>query len=112
MNTNKMNINKQTSRSSSKLDDLKSRLKKQIKLTRQGSISDVEILSKQTDALVQEIKQAGILEKPEFKNQWEQLRKLYQELRIATTTQKAGVEEELNHVRKGKKTIETYRKSI
>lgn len=107
-----MDTNERTSQFSSRLDDLKGLLEEQIKLARQGNISDVETLCRQADSLVREIKQAGILEQPEFKNQRQQLRKLYEDLRLAITTQKAGVEEELNHIRKGKKTIETYRNSI
>lgn len=107
-----MHSEKHISRFSSRLDELKTKLKEQIKMTQQGSISNVEILSKQVDSLVHEIKQAGILEQPEFKNQREQLRNLYEQLHLAITTQKAGVEEQLSHIRKGKKTIETYHNSI
>lgn len=107
-----MHSEKHISRFSSRLDELKSKLKQQIKMTQQGGISDVEILSKQVDSLVHEIKQAGILEQPEFKNQRKQLRKLYEQLQLAITTQKAEVEEQLSHIRKGKKTIETYRTNI
>ena len=42
----------------------------------------------------------------------EQLQKLYEELCLAITVQKAGVCEELGRVRKGKKTIQTYRNHI
>ena len=103
-----MDANKQISQFSSRLDELKNLLEKQVRLAQQGNISDVEILSRQADCLVQKITQTGLLEHPEFKNQWEQLRKLYEELRLAVTAQKADVSEKLSRVRKGKKTIETY----
>ena len=103
---------KQISGLSSVLDDLQSLLEKQIELARQGNIRDVEALSKQTSSLVGKIGQRGILELTEFKNRREQLQKLYEALYLAITAQKAGIFEELRRVRKGKKTIEVYRRSI
>jgi len=94
------------------LDDLQSLLEKQIELAKQGNISDVEVLSKQTSSLVEKIAQAGIIELAEFKNRREQLQKLYKDLCLAVTAQRADVTEKLSRVRKGKKTIETYRNNI
>ena len=107
-----MDKNTQSRQFSSKLDDLKEMLEKQVKLAQQGNISDVEILSSRAGCLVQEIIQTGVLKRPEFKNRLEQLRKLYEELSLAITAQKADVFEKLSQVRKGKKTIKTYHKSI
>ena len=107
-----MDKNTQSRQFSSKLNDLKEVLQKQVKLAQQGNISEVEILSEQAGCLVQEIIQAGMLKRPEFKNRLEQLRKLYEDLSLAITAQKADVFEKLSQVRKGKKTIKTYHKSI
>ena len=90
------------------LDELRNILKKQIGFARQGNVNAIEALSKQTNSLVEKIARSGILESSEFKNQREQLRKSYQDLCLALTTQQAENAKELSQVRKGKKTIATY----
>ena len=94
------------------LDELQSLLEKQIELAKQGNISNVEVLSKQASSIVERIVQAGILGLAEFKNRRKRLQKLYQDLCLAVTAQRAGISEKLSRIRKGKKTIETYRKNI
>lgn len=93
-------------------DELQNLLKKQIELARQGNIGEIEVLSKQASSLVGKIALSGVLESSEFKSQHEQLRKLYQDLRLALTAQKAETAKEINRVRKGKKTVEAYRNNI
>lgn len=94
------------------LNELQSLLEKQIELARQSNINEIEVLSKQASSLVGKIVRSGVLESSEFKSQHEQLRKLYQDLCLALTTQQVETAEELSRVRKGKKTIETYRSNI
>ncbi len=94
------------------LNELQSLLEKQIELARQSNINGIEVLSKQASPLVEEIARSVVLESSEFKSQREQLRKLYQDLCLALTVQQAETAEELSRVRKGKKTIETYRSNI
>jgi len=94
------------------LNDLQILLEKQIGLARQGDISSVEVLSKQASSLVGKIAQTGVLELAEFKNRREQLQKLYDSLCLALAAQKTETAEKLSRVRKGKKTIETYRSNI
>ncbi len=94
------------------LDELQNLLEKQIDLARQGNINEIEVLSKQVSSLVGEIARSGVLESSEFKSQREKLRKLYQDLCLALTAQQAETTEELSRVRKGKKTIATYRGNI
>ncbi len=94
------------------LDELQSLLEKQMKLAQQGNISGVEVLSKQANSLVGKIAQTGVLELREFKKRRERLQKLYDSLLLAITAQRAEAAGELNRVRKGRKTIETYRRSI
>ena len=91
------------------LDDLQSLLEKQTKLAQQGKIGDVELLSEQASSVVERIARTGILELPKFKNRRGQLQKLYEELCLTITAQEAEITEKLRHVRKGKKTIRTYR---
>ena len=94
------------------LDELQNLLEQQIGFARQGNVNEIEALSKQANSLVGKIARSGILESPEFKNQREQLRKLYQDLCLTLTTQQAENVKEQSQVRKGKKTISTYGNNI
>jgi septal ring factor EnvC (AmiA/AmiB activator) len=94
------------------LDEIEDLLEKQIELAQQGNISDVEVLGEQAGSLVEKIVQAGILGLPEFKNRRDRIQKLYKDLCLAITDQKADVSEKLSLVRKGRKTIEAYRSNI
>ena len=96
------------------LDELQSLLEEQIKLAQQGNAASrrIDVLSKQADALVGKIVQTGMLESAEFKNRREHLKKLYDTLCLAVAAQKADTAAKLNQVRRGKKTIGTYRSNI
>jgi hypothetical protein len=97
------------------LDELRTLLEKQIELARQGNIREVEVLSEQAGSLVEKIAQTGILDPADTvfnEEQREQLRQLYEGLCLTITAQKADVSEKLSQVRKGKKTIQTYRSHI
>lgn len=94
------------------LDELQNLLERQIKLTHQGNIRDVESLVKQADCLIAKIMQTGVLEKPENRDRREKLRRLYTGLHLAITAQKAETSDKLSQVRKGRKTIDTYRRNI
>jgi hypothetical protein len=54
----------------------------------------------------------GLTERAEFKTDREQLQQLYKELSLVLTSQKAETTEELGRVRRGRKTIETYRTNL
>ncbi|MGD2095047.1 MAG: hypothetical protein PVH77_08590 [Phycisphaerales bacterium] len=107
-----MTTNQKTFQPSSKLSDLKSLLKKQIGLAQKGNIKEVEVLNEQASSLVKQVKQSGVLESAEFKNQCEHIQKLYQALCLAIATQQAETAEQLKWIRKGKKTIAAYRGNI
>ena len=94
------------------LDELRNILKKQIGFARQGNVNAIEALSKQSNSLVGKIARSGILESPEFQSQREELRRSYQDLCLALTTQQDENSKELSRVRKGKKTIATYGSNI
>jgi hypothetical protein len=96
------------------LDELQNLLEKQIELAQQGNSNNrhFEPLSKQAGLLVEKITKERILELPEFENRREHLQKLYQHLCLVVTAQKAKTDEELSRIRKGKKTIKTYRSNI
>ncbi len=94
------------------LDELQSLLEKQVGFARRGNINEIEILNRQASSLVSKIARSGVLESSEFNKRCKQLRKLYQDVCLALTVQQAETAEELSRVRKGKKTIETYRSNI
>jgi hypothetical protein len=93
------------------LDELQGLLKQQLELAQQDNSAgeQIEALSRQTDWLVKEITQAGILERPEFESQKKKLKKSYEYLHLAITAQKADTAEKLSQVRRGRKIVETYR---
>ena len=94
------------------LDELQSLLEKQMELVQQGNTSGIEALSEQADSVVKKIAQTGVLEKAEFRNRREQLQKLYGNLCLTLTADKAATSEKLRRVRRGRRTVETYRANI
>ena len=94
------------------LIDLHALLEKQIELAHKGDITGVESLSNQAGILVDEIMETKQLESDEFKNQLQQLQKLYQHLSLSIAAQKTETSEQLSRIRKGKKTIAAYRGNI
>jgi hypothetical protein len=90
------------------LGELQNLLEQQIGFARQGNVNEIEALSKNSNSLVGKIVRSGILKSGEFKSQREQLRKSYEDLCLALTTQQAENAKELNRVRKGKKTVAAY----
>lgn len=96
------------------LDKLRDLLEQQIEVIRKGEPAGkrIESLSMQAEVLVEKIKQANIPELAEYANQREQLKKLYDSLYMALSAQKADTKQQLNHIRKGKKILVTYRNNI
>jgi ElaB/YqjD/DUF883 family membrane-anchored ribosome-binding protein len=96
------------------LDELQNLLEQQVKLINKGDPAGkkIEKISERVNVIVEEIKQAGIIESDQFKNQREKIKKLYDCLYMAISAQKDQTEQQLNRVRKGKKTIVTYRSNI
>jgi len=96
------------------LDELQSLLERQIEMARQGQSASEQMasLTEHADSLVQEIARTGPLERAEFAARRKQLHQSYRDLSLAVTAQKDDVAEKFNRVRKGRKTIETYRSNI
>jgi hypothetical protein len=94
-----------------KLNDL---LEKQIELLQKGDPAGkkFEELSLQADALVKKIKQEGLLQSAQFASCRSRLQKLYERLNMIVSAQKDETARQLNRLRKGKKTIVTYRKNV
>lgn len=94
------------------LDSLQTLLEQQIELARTGNASRLEQLTKQADSLVRTIAEAGVLESDELRDRRERLRKLYRDLCLIVTAQRAETGEKLSQIRKGRKTIKAYRSTI
>jgi exosome complex RNA-binding protein Rrp4 len=96
------------------LDELQSLLEKQLELAHQGNPASEQmyVLSRRTDSLVEKIAQTGILDSVELQCRSEKLQKLYEGLCLVIAAQKANVCEELSQIRRGRKTIGTYRNNI
>ena len=96
------------------LDELRGLLEKQLELAHQGVSTGEEFnaLAAKATCIVGKLSQSKILKTVEFKNQHDQLRKLYALLRLTLTAQQAETVKELRHIRKGRKTIEAYRNNL
>jgi len=94
------------------LQNLQALLEKQIKLAGHGNIRNVEAVVNQADSIVTEIIDSGMLERPEFQAQREQLQKLYKDLLLVLTTQKVETAERLDCFRRTRKAIKTYHRSV
>lgn len=112
MSTIDMNINLE--KKAELLDELQNLLEQQIELIHKGEPAGkkIECLAERINILVGKISQEGILELVQFKKQKEKFKKLYDSLYMAISAQKDQTEKELNRVRKGKKTIVTYRSNV
>jgi len=100
-----------TDERSNMLDELQNLLEMQLNLARQDNSAgeQMDVLGTRTEWLVEKITKAGILNRPEFKNQKEKLKELYEQLHLALSAQKAETAEKLSHLRRGKKIVDTYR---
>ena len=97
------------------VDELQTLLKKQVDLARRGNIKNVEMLNERAASLVEKIIQTGTPRSPQTILNPEQaklLAKLYEDLYLAISAQKAGLCAELKQIRKGKRTIQAYRSHI
>ena len=112
MNTN--NIDIVPEKKKELIDKLQDLLEEQIELVQMADPAGkkIEILSNRADVLVEEIKRAGILELAQFNDRKEKIQKLYDGLCLAISAKKDETAQELNRVRKGKKTLVTYRSNI
>ena len=94
------------------LDNLQKLLEKQLDFAREGGFREVAMLAEQVDSVIGKISQAGVFEKPEFKARQEKMRALYRELELAITVEKAEVNGQLDHIRKGRRVMEVYKHNL
>ena len=94
------------------LAELENLLKKQIELARRGSFSGLDKLADRCEQLVEKIKEAGLLERPEYKEQREHLAGFYRDLQLLLLTQQNAAVEQISAVRKGRRTLSVYRGNV
>lgn len=96
------------------LEGLQNLLEEQIKLTRSGNYDSVRLdqLNRQVDVLVRRIAQMKLLQQDRFKSHKDKLQKTYDDLYLAIKAEQKQIAENLNKIRKGKKTISVYQKNI
>ncbi len=96
------------------LDRLQRLLDVQTELIKHGDSAGkrIESLCRQTDLLVQSVRQTGILKLAQFEKQREHLRKSYHHLQLSLIAQKEETKRQLHVVRRGKITIGTYLSNI
>ena len=107
-----MGVKEQTLSHSKLLNDLGVLLERQISFARHGNLSGIELLSIQTESLIEEINRLKILELDEFKEERKGLSELYQELCLILTLDKDETFRELKNVRKSRKTVQAYHDNI
>lgn len=87
-------------------------LQQQLNLASQGRIEEVEALVGQSGPVVKQLSEMQILERDEFKAEKRKLEKLYRKIYLALTDHRKEVSDELQSIRRGKRTLKTYRNSI
>ena len=96
------------------LDELEGILSRQIELAHQGDSVGEQfgVLTAKAGSLVGEIAQLGPAGSGQYQHRFERLRELYETLSLVLAAEKADVCEDLSRIRKGRKIIGTYRRTI
>ncbi len=96
------------------LNELARLLEEQINLIQCSDISGkkVEALAIQIQSIVSEVANKGLLDLEQFRDKREHIKRLYDNLNLAVIARSNETETQLNHIRKGRKTIDTYHENI
>ena len=96
------------------LNKLKKLLEEQIQIIHQGNANDERIddFNRQTESVVEKIVESGILEIEELNQQREQIKKLYNILNLAVIAQRDETAKNINHIRRGKRTMDVYQSNL
>lgn len=94
------------------LGELESLLARQTELARQGQDRDVETLAEQASDLVEHMSSLGMFESAEFADRRDDFERLYANLCLGLGAEREKTAEQLSQVRKGMKTVSTYRRNM
>jgi hypothetical protein len=92
--------------------ELESNLKKQLDFARRGNLESVETLAGKCRTLVEKIRSAGLMEKPQYQSQRQHVEKLYHDMLLLLSSQKDGVAEQLKSISRSRQTLSAYRGNI
>jgi hypothetical protein len=95
-----------------RVQELTKLLQQQLSLASRGRIEEVEALVVQSDPVVKQLSEMQILERDEFKAEKRKLEKLYRKIYLVLTDRHKGISDELQSIRKGRRTLKAYRRSI
>lgn len=86
-------------------------LEEQINVIQCSDVSGrkIEALVEQIQSIVNEIACKRLLDLEQFKDKREHIKRLYDNLNLAVIARRNETEKNLNHIRKGRKTIGAYR---
>lgn len=90
------------------LDRLHELLQRQLALIRQGHLAAAVALFDETDQCVRHIANTRRPDVQRVTEQWQGVERLYQELSVALTAQRAEVSAALDTMRRGKQVLQTY----
>lgn len=95
-----------------KLQDLVELLLRQITLARQGRIEQVETLAAKGDEIVRQIKDDSTLQMPQSEHLKQHAKELYRKLFITLADKRFKTTQEIEDIRRGRKTIRIYRQGL
>jgi hypothetical protein len=91
------------------LDKLHAVLEKQIKMAQKGDLTAVEELTPKADEIVKEISRLSNLEQIKQTNHWKRLENIYRQLTLTLASQKYSVQQQIQQIREGRKTLQAYK---
>ena len=91
------------------LNRLQSLLERQIELVRRGDFRTSELLTEQSDLVVDELLRTKAFEQTQLEEQRARLAKLYRELTLTVATEKDRLGKQLQQICQGRKTLKLYR---
>jgi hypothetical protein len=96
------------------LDGLQRLLDEQVELARRGNSDSArfEQINRQADVLARKIAQVKMLRQERFGERKGKLRKTYDDLCLAIMAEQKQTAEDLDKIRKGKKTVGVYQKNL
>lgn len=94
------------------LDELEHLLMRQADLLRRGQMREVEAMAGRTGELVGRMEHAGVFASVEFSERRADFERLYSNLRLGLSAERAKTAEQLLRVRKGMKTVSAYRRNM
>ncbi|MEA3224418.1 MAG: hypothetical protein U9Q07_00590 [Planctomycetota bacterium] len=91
------------------LDELRRLLNKQMSLVRKSDLRAFETLAEQSGKIVDELGRTSVSEPIEFREQFEQLIELYQQIILMAEVEKDRLKRQLQQLGQGRKTLKAYR---